>query len=239
MATLYQPQHQQRRCPSPKRIAIFDLDRTLTRYGTYSPFLIFAASRLNPVRLANLPWVGLAMAGYKLGLISRSRLKELMQRAMIGASIDTKALETIVPAFAERMMRRGIYPGAIAQIASERASGALIVIASAAHHFYLDQLSLALDADHAIGTRSIFENHRLTCRIAGENCYGEEKRRRIFDWLDQIEWDARQTDICFYSDDISDAPSFWLSNERFAVNPSRSLRQLALRENWPILNWKE
>ena len=75
------------------RIAIFDLDRTLTRRGTYSPFLIFAAKRLCPWRLAALPWVMLGMIGYKCKILSRSRLKELMQRAIVqtGEMVDGRS----------------------------------------------------------------------------------------------------------------------------------------------------
>ena len=220
------------------RIAIFDLDRTLTRRGTYSPFLIFAAKRLCPWRLAALPWVMLGMIGYKCKILSRSRLKELMQRAMMGATTDINRLEPVVAAFVLRTLKAGIYPEAFTQIARERAVGSTIVIASAAHHFYLEPLAIALGADHVIGTRSTIVAGRLSWQIAGQNCYGAEKRRRISEFLHHADSASGKAEICFYSDDLSDLPSFELADDRIAVNPSRSLKKLAMRNNWPIIDWK-
>jgi hypothetical protein len=44
-------------------LAIYDMDRTITRTGTYTPFLIHAARRLTPWRLALLPLAIIAMLG--------------------------------------------------------------------------------------------------------------------------------------------------------------------------------
>ena len=68
------------------RIAIYDLDNTLTRRATFTPFLIFAARRIAPWRLALLPvWVAM-MIGYRAGLYDRTTLKtggmKLMERSM-------------------------------------------------------------------------------------------------------------------------------------------------------------
>ena len=52
-------------------VAIFDLDRTVTRFSTYTPFLLFAAFHRAPWRLMLFPiWI-LAMAGYVLGIYKR------------------------------------------------------------------------------------------------------------------------------------------------------------------------
>ena len=56
-------------------VAIFDLDRTVTRFSTYTPFLLFAAFHRAPWRLMLFPiWI-LAMAGYVLGIYKRKYLK--------------------------------------------------------------------------------------------------------------------------------------------------------------------
>lgn len=226
-------------CAEPQsRIAIFDLDRTLTRRGTYSPFLIFAAKRLCPWRLTALPWVVLGMIGYKCRILSRSRLKELMQRTMMGAMTEIDRLEPVVDAFAQHILKTGIYPEAFTQIARERAVGSTIVIASAAHHFYLEPLARTLGADYVIGTRSTMVAGRLSFRIAGQNCYGAEKSRRISEFLLRAGSALGKAEICFYSDDLSDLPSFGLADDCIAVNPSRSLKKLALRNNWRIMDWR-
>ena len=51
------------------RVAIYDMDRTITHSGTYSGFLIHVALRRQPWRLLLLPLIGLAGAAYALRLI--------------------------------------------------------------------------------------------------------------------------------------------------------------------------
>ena len=38
----------QEAAPTPRPLVIYDLDRTITVAGTYTPFLLFAARRLAP-----------------------------------------------------------------------------------------------------------------------------------------------------------------------------------------------
>ena len=54
-------------------LAIYDMDRTITRRATYTPFLIHAAAKISPWRLALLPLSALAMLGYAVRLIDRRR----------------------------------------------------------------------------------------------------------------------------------------------------------------------
>ena len=55
------------------RVAMYDMDRTITRSGTYSGFLMHVARQRQQWRLLLLPLVGLAGLGYALRLIDRSR----------------------------------------------------------------------------------------------------------------------------------------------------------------------
>ena len=45
------------------KLAIYDMDRTVTIRGTYTPFLLFVAARMAPWRLLLAPFALLAMAG--------------------------------------------------------------------------------------------------------------------------------------------------------------------------------
>ena len=65
-------------------LAVYDLDRTITRRATYTPFLIHCALRRQQWRLLFVPIVLLAMLAYGFGLFDRSRLKEICQRLLIG-----------------------------------------------------------------------------------------------------------------------------------------------------------
>ena len=66
------------------QLAIYDMDRTITRNPTYTPFLIHAALRLAPWRLLLLPAVMVTMLLYLAKLIDRGRLKEINYDLLVG-----------------------------------------------------------------------------------------------------------------------------------------------------------
>jgi hypothetical protein len=68
-------------------VTIVDLDRTITRRGTYSPFLIHAALRRAPWRLLLVPVVIAFMVGYRLGWIERKALKQRMHALLLGRAV--------------------------------------------------------------------------------------------------------------------------------------------------------
>jgi HAD superfamily hydrolase (TIGR01490 family) len=220
-------------------ISIFDLDRTITRKGTWSPFLVFAASKLGPWRLALVPAAIVAMLAYKSSAISRRRLKEVMQRIMIGKRVSRERMAGVADAFADQCMAMGVYPEAVTLIQSEQAAGRRVMIATAAHHFYLDALARRLGVDDVIGTCSVWRGGELSSRIAGDNCYGEAKREKIkaYAWDHAIE--RTHTHIRFYSDHISDLPTFEWADEAIAVNPSPKLARHATAKGWKIFEWRQ
>jgi HAD superfamily hydrolase (TIGR01490 family) len=220
-------------------ISIFDLDRTITRKGTWSPFLVFAASKLAPWRLVLAPAAIVAMLAYKSGAISRRRLKEVMQRIMIGTRVSRERMAGVADAFADRCMATGVYPEAVTLIQSEHTAGRRVMIATAAHHFYLDALARRLGVEDVIGTCSVWRGGELSSRIAGDNCYGEAKREKIEAYVRDQAIRRMHTHIRFYSDHISDLPTFEWADEAIAVNPSPKLARHAAAEGWDIVEWRQ
>ena len=68
-------------------VAVFDLDRTITRFGTFSPFLVYSALN-RPWRFLYAPLVITLMLIYKAGWLDRSRLKESMLKMVAGRRHD-------------------------------------------------------------------------------------------------------------------------------------------------------
>src|SRR5687768_6549461 len=117
-------------------IAIYDMDRTITRSGTYTAFLIFWAWHRAPWRLLLLPFAGLNGLAYFAGLITRQRVKELNQLLMMGRRVERARLKPIVEAYARRVVEGGSYRDAFVQIAADKAAGRRVVLATASHAFY-------------------------------------------------------------------------------------------------------
>ena len=117
-------------------LAIYDMDRTVTRRATYTPFLIHCALRRAPWRLLLLPLVAGSMLAYVLKLFDRGRLKEINHRLLLGHKRHPHELKPLVESFAERMVATKVRPGAREAIARDKAEGRRIVMATASYRFY-------------------------------------------------------------------------------------------------------
>jgi HAD superfamily hydrolase (TIGR01490 family) len=219
-------------------IAIYDMDRTITRTGTYTPFLIHAALHRAPWRLLLLPIALLAMLGYTLKLFTRAKLKEINQSLLLGRHIARAELAPLTASFAERVWRLNTLPGALRQIEEDRAAGRRLVLATASYRLYVEAIAAKLRFDDVIATNSIIGiDARVTARIDGENCYGPAKLRMIEAWFAAEGIDRSAVKVRFYSDHASDAPVMEWADEPFAANPSAKMRILADKRGWPVVDW--
>jgi HAD superfamily hydrolase (TIGR01490 family) len=219
-------------------LAIYDMDRTVTRTGTYTPFLLHCAVRRAPWRLLLLPLVALSMLAYAARLIERGTLKEINQRLLLGGAIHPRDLKPLVDSFADRQLATNIRPGALAAIARDKAEGRRVVLATASYRLYADAIADRLGFDDVIGTGSIIGlDERVHAKIAGENCYGPAKLRMIDDWVEKSGLKEVHGHVRFYSDHVSDQPAFEWANEPVAVNPHGKLRRLAQERGWTVEDW--
>lgn len=219
------------------RLAIYDLDRTITAVPTWTPFLLHAARTRAPWRLVSAPLVVGAMLTYRAGLIERRTLKQFMHRLLVGTLAPDQSA-AVAQAFADSFARH-IRRGARAQIAADRAAGYRIVVASAAHRFYASRIAAALGIDDVIATEAKVDRQgRVTHRIAGANCYGADKLAMIEAWMACQGIARADTHVRFYSDHATDEPTFVWADEAVAVNPHAKLRTLAAARGWPIVDWR-
>ena len=219
-------------------LAIYDMDRTVTRTGTYTPFLIQAAKALAPWRLALVPLVPFTMAAYALKLIDRRRLKELNQRLLIGRSVSRARLAPAVESFADFIVKTDIHPGALRQIAADKAAGRRLVLATASYRFYVEAIARRLGFDDVIATGSVTGlDDVIHARIDGENNYGPAKLRLVKAWMESEGIPRAAAQIRFYSDHVSDWPVLEWADTAIAVNPSRGLRRMAAKRGWDVVDW--
>lgn len=221
------------------RLAIYDMDRTVTRRPTWTRFLIHAALRRAPWRLALLPGAAVAGIGYLTGFVSRGGLKQVTQRLMLGPAVPETAVARLAEGFAEQEVAAGLFPGALARIAADRADGCRLVLATASCRFYVDAIARRLGFDAVIAT-DVFRrgDGAILPRIDGENCYGEAKLRKIEAWLAAQRIDRGAARVRAYSDHVSDAPMLAWADEGFAVNAHAPLRALAAERGWEVLDWR-
>jgi HAD superfamily hydrolase (TIGR01490 family) len=216
--------------------AIYDMDRTVTRRATYTPFLIHCAVRSAPWRLLLLPLVVGSMLAYVLKLIDRGRLKEINHRLLLGDKRHPQELRPLVDGFAEGVLANNVRPGALAAIARDKVEGRRVVMATASYRFYAREIAERLGFDDCIGTNSILGlDERVHAKIDGDNCYGPAKLRMVTDWLAAS--GLERGHVRFYSDHASDAPVFEWADEAVAVNPHDRLKRLADQRGWRQEDW--
>ena len=220
-------------------LAIYDMDKTVTRRPTYGAFLWHAMWRLAPWRALLAPLSLLATLAYALRLIDRGRLKEWNYWLLIGGA-DPERLERVVQSFADLQARTNILPGARARIAEDKAAGRRLVLATASYRLYAAAIAKRLGFDDVIATDSrIDATGRTVARIDGRNCYGIAKLDMIEAWLQREGLEREALHIRFYSDHVSDAPVHHWSDEAFATNAHARLIRVAEDEGWEVLDWRD
>lgn len=215
------------------RLAIYDMDKTITVAPTWTAFAFGAAPKW---RLVLLPLAGLATAAYGAKLIDRARLKAVTQRLLLGHTLSEKRAAAKAARFAGRVK---LFSCAEAQIAADRDAGYRLVMATASYRFYVTAIATRLGFDDVIATNSTASEGGVRAGIAGENCYGPAKLRMIEAWLAEEGIARAEAHIRFYSDHVSDAPALDWADEAFAVNPRAPLRTLATAKGWTILRWRD
>jgi len=201
--------------------AIFDLDRTITRSPTWTPFL-FHVNGLRPAFLVRFLLLALHMIGYKLKLASRDSIKAHGVRTLAG--IDRATLQAKADAFVADRMAHDLRPGARAAITFHRTRGDRLILATAAVDIVAEPFGRALGFDEVIATRLSWSAGASVPMLDGANCYGTEKLRRISEIHALHPFGGP---VFAYSDHVSDLKLLCQADHGIAVNPSFGLRRAA------------
>lgn len=157
------------------RIAVFDLDGTLTRHDTLWPYLRGWVRR-RP-RSGFWPRVVAAVSRYPLDR-DRGRLKSrLIRIAMAGASMDEVRAWTTD--YVAALDAAELCPGALAAIDRHRAAGDRLVLLSASVNLYVPDIGRRFAFDETICTEVAWRNGKLDGALASPNRRAEEKRRCV------------------------------------------------------------
>lgn len=214
-------------------VAVFDLDRTITRMGTYTPFLMHCvpAHQRTFERLPMAIWL---TAIYALGLISRDKVKaRMLEVNIVGASRTQVA--AWADSYVEKCLEHNVRPGALAAIKRHRAAGDHLVLATASFDFYAQVFADMLGFDHLIATKSVWDDRgRLRASLGSENCYGQVKFDAVQDYVAAM---IPRPRVIAYSDHHSDVELLRWADEGYAVNPNGRVRRMALAHGFQILDW--
>jgi len=222
------------------RIAIYDMDKTVTRRATYNGFLIHMAWHKSPWRLLWLPILPLGLLLYAARIWDRSRLKQFAQRLLVGSRVPRIQFARHLERHADLVLGGNVYQEARWRIQAEKEAGYRHVIATASYRLYVEAIASRLGFDDVIATDlATDESGHVLARIDGHNCYDNAKLERVVAWMESEGLDRKDCHIRAYSDHISDAPLLDFADEAFATNPHKPLERLARERGWSILDWRD
>jgi len=199
-------------------IAAFDLDGTLTRRDCLMPFFLRVAGRgrLAGAMVRHSPVLWAAMRDRE----RRDEAKATMVRALLTGR-SAADMEEEGERFADHVSARWVRADVADRLAWHVAAGHEVALVSASLAVYAEPLGRRLGATRVIATElEVGGDGRLTGRLAGPNCRGDEKVRRL-----AVQYGELPALVWAYGDSPDDRPM--LSRAANPVWVGRELLQAA------------
>jgi HAD superfamily hydrolase (TIGR01490 family) len=212
-----------------EKLAIFDVDYTLTKRETLVEFYFFMMKK-NPKFIKYLPKSVCSSIFYVFKIYDASKAKKTFIRFIDG--IEEHEMKKIVKEFYETRLSKILYKDAMNMIKKMKIEGYKIYLISASAEFYLNELYNIKEVDKVIGTRFITENGLHRNEITGENCKGEEKVKRLKEVLKKDNMMVDFENSYMFSDSLSDLPLFNLVGHPYLINFKKT------HDKIQILKWK-
>ncbi len=188
-------------------IAFFDFDGTITTKDTLLEFIKYSKGK-NAFYLGFLLHIPYLIA-MKLKLISNQKTKEEVLSYFFG-SMSLPKFEELCTDFATNKLPSLIRKDALTEIKKLQQKEIEIVIVSASPQNWITQWA-SLKKIQLIATKLELKNNRLTGKIEGNNCYGQEKVNRIKKKFQLSSY----REIYAYGDSSGDEPMLQLAHHQY------------------------
>lgn len=215
-------------------LEIFDVDHTITRRSSGRHFV------MQSVRMGLLPLsFYLSLPYYYLKYRVGGPLFGDLDQELFGRGFpelrnkSVGEIERVSRKSFEEGLIKDIFPQALALIRDLRTPGRKVLLATSSINIIIRPLAEYLGVDDFIATSLEFTNGVCTGRFLSAPLFGEEKKRRVTEYVESLDFTL---DNCtFYSDSFHDLPLLGAVGRPVAVNPDNRLRKIARRRNWEIL----
>lgn len=211
------------------KLAIFDIDFTITKKETLMQFFRYAIKR-DKKNIRFLPRAIVSGALYGVGYFDEKRVKETFLKFI--DSIEEKKLQILVKDFYRDCLSKILYKDALDMIKKLKSEGYLIYLISASPEFYIKEFYAISEVDMIIGTRFEFKDGIFMRRMSGNNCKGKEKVVRLKEVLKEKGLEVDYKESYMFSDSLSDLPLLELVGKPYLINYNKKYKEI---EN---LNWR-
>lgn len=211
-----------------EKLAIFDIDYTITRKETLMEFFKYLVSK----DIKNIKFLPRALySGFMYGIkvYDEKRVKECFLKFI--ENIDEKELAILTKSFYDERLSTILYEDAVNMIKKLKNEGYKVILISASPEFYIKEFYAIKEVDLIIGTKFIFENGKFVRKMSGNNCKGEEKVKRLEKVLKEKNIKADFKSSYMFSDSLSDKPLLDLVGNPYLINYKK-------HNKFEILKWK-
>lgn len=212
-----------------ERLAIFDVDYTLTKRETLAEFYWFMIKK-SPKLIIHAPKGIISAFLYAVKILDSQTAKENFIAFIDG--MQEENMQKLVEEFYEKKLSKIIYTDAIDTMKKLKSEGCKVYLISASAEFYLNELYKIKEVDKVIGTRFTSVGGKYSRKIAGKNCKGDEKVRRLMEVLKEEGMEVDFKNSYMFSDSLADLPLFNLVGNPYLINYKKG------HDKIKILNWK-
>lgn len=212
-----------------KKLAIFDIDYTITRKETLMELIKYAIKKDKK----NIRYLPRALSSGFLYLIKYYDEKKVKEGCLkFLENIKEEDLAKLVKGFYHDRLKNILYKDALDMMKKLKNEGYDVYLISASPEFYLNEFYDIKEVDVIIGTRFKFGDGVFLRQMDGENCKGEEKVRRLKTYLNENNIDVDFSKSYMFSDSLSDKPLLDLVGNPYLINYKKKY------DGIEILRWK-
>lgn len=211
-----------------EKLAIFDIDYTITRKETLMEFFKYLVSK----DIKNIKFLPRALYSglmYGVKVYDERKVKECFLKFI--ENIDEAELAKLTKSFYDERISKILYKDAVDMIKKLKKEGYMVVLISASPEFYVKEFYAIKEVDLIIGTKFTFEGGKFIRKMHGNNCKGEEKVRRLNEALKEKNIKVDFKNSYMFSDSLSDKPLLDLVGNPYLINYKK-------KHEIEILRWK-
>jgi HAD superfamily hydrolase (TIGR01490 family) len=220
------------------QIAVFDYDGTSVDGQSGSLFTTYLLSHgmMSLPRALRLGWWGIR---YKLHLPFRQdEARELVFGAL--GEMTPDRIDEVMRKFHDDVLGKKYRQAAIAEVARRREEGCVTLLVSATFDIIADAAAEVLGVDAVLATHmERDEKGHYTGRVAGTVVAGDQKYRAVAEWCDERFGTGAWQLAYAYGDHHTDEDLLSRARTAYAVCPGQSLKAVAKKRGWQILDWDD
>ena len=216
-----------------KRVAMFDLDRTLIAVYSAVPLLLEQLKAKQVSAVGAIQQILMAL-GHSRDVYD---FEEVLESAVgMLSGVAEHDLTRLGDRLFHKHLQKKLYAEAQELVDTHRQLGHHLVIVSSATRYQIEPVAEALGIEDILCTELEVSNGTLTGVIKGEACWAEGKLNAAETWCQDHK--VKLDNAWFYTDALEDLPLLDAVAHPVAVNPSKDLELHARSQDWPICKFR-